>query len=86
MVKKRLIDKIYESDHENENVQVPENNNSSNKESGREVLDFLFSEDYCNISFRSSQQEVFYEIKCLKNPVLECSYFAIMVKNLKKYV
>ena len=82
MVKKRLIDKIYESDYENENVQVPENNNSSNKESGSEVLDFLSSEDSCNVSFRSSQQEVIYEIKCLKNPVLECSYSAIMVRNL----
>ena len=32
---------FYEGDDENENVQVPENNNSSNKESDRGVSDFL---------------------------------------------
>ena len=43
--KKRLIDKFYEGDDENENVQVPEKNNSSDKESDWEVSDFLSSED-----------------------------------------
>ena len=42
--KKRLNDKFYEGGYENENVQVPENNNSSDKESHREVSDFLSSE------------------------------------------
>ena len=46
--KKRLIDKFYEGDYENENVQVPENNNSSDKESNKEVSDFLSSEDSCD--------------------------------------
>ena len=34
--------------YENENVQVLENNNSSDQESGREVSDFLSSEDFCD--------------------------------------
>ena len=42
--KKRLNDKFCEGGYENENVQVPENNNSSDKESHREVSDFLSSE------------------------------------------
>ena len=46
--KKRLIDKFYEGDDENENVQVPENNNSSDKESDRKVYDFLSSENSCD--------------------------------------
>ena len=46
--KERLIDKFYEGDYENESVQVPENNNSSNKESNKEVSDFLSSEDSCD--------------------------------------
>ena len=46
--KKRLIDKFYEGNYDNENVQVPENSNSSNKEGDREVSDFLSSEDYCD--------------------------------------
>ena len=43
--KKRLIN---EGDYENGNVQVPENNSSSDKESNREVSDFLSSEDSCD--------------------------------------
>ena len=31
--RKRLVDKFYKGDYKNENVQVPENNNSSNDES-----------------------------------------------------
>ena len=46
--KKIHIDKFCEGDYENENVQVPEYNNSSNKESDREVFDFLSSEDSCD--------------------------------------
>ena len=46
--KKRLIDKFYEGDNENENVQVPEKNNSSENESDWEVSDFLSSEDSCD--------------------------------------
>ena len=46
--KKRLIDKFHEGDYENENVQVLENNNSSNKESKREVSDFFSSEHSCD--------------------------------------
>ena len=42
--KKRLIDKFYEGGKENENVQVPENNNSSDNESDCEISDFLSSE------------------------------------------
>ena len=38
---KKVIDKFYEGDDENENVQVPENNNSSDKGSDRGVSDFL---------------------------------------------
>ena len=45
---KRLIDKFYEGDYENENVQVTENNNSSDKESDGKVSDFLSSDDSCN--------------------------------------
>ena len=41
MGKKRLIDKFYEGYDKNQNAQVPENNNSSDKESGKEVSDFL---------------------------------------------
>ena len=46
--KKRLIDKFYEGDNENENVQVPEKNNSSENESDWKVSDFLSSEDSCD--------------------------------------
>ena len=46
--KKRLIAKFYEGDYENENVQVPENNNSSDKKSKKEVSDFLSREDSCD--------------------------------------
>ena len=50
--KKRLIDKFYEDDYENENVQATENNNSSYKESDSEVssfeANFLSSEDSCD--------------------------------------
>ena len=45
--KKRLIDKFYEGDYENENAQVTENNNSSDKESDMDVSGFLFSKDSC---------------------------------------
>ena len=45
--KKRLIDKFYEGDCENENAQVTENNNSSDKESDMDVSGFLFSKDSC---------------------------------------
>ena len=41
----RLIDQFYQVDYENENVQVPENNNSSDKESDKKVSDFLSSEN-----------------------------------------
>ena len=40
--------KIHEGGKENENVQVPENNNSSDKESNWEVSDFFSSEDSCD--------------------------------------
>ena len=46
--KKRLTDKFYEGDYENENVQVPENNNSSDKKNKKKVSDFLSSEDSCD--------------------------------------
>ena len=46
--RKRLIDKFYKGDCENENVQVPENSNSSNDESYWEVSDFLSSNDSCD--------------------------------------
>ena len=46
--KKRLIDKFYEGNYENENVQVTESNNSSDKGSDREVSDFVSSEDSCS--------------------------------------
>ena len=44
--KKRLTDRFYEDDNENENG--PENNNSSDNESDWEVSDFLSSEDSCD--------------------------------------
>ena len=46
--KKRLIDKFYEGDFEKKNVQVPENNNLSDKESETGVSDFLSSKDSCD--------------------------------------
>ena len=46
--KSGLIDKFYESENENENVQVPEKNNSSDNESDWEVSDFLSSKDSCD--------------------------------------
>ena len=46
--KKRLIDKFYAGADENENVQVPENNNSSDKESESEVSDFLSNKNSCD--------------------------------------
>ena len=46
--KKRLTDKFYEGDYENENAQVTENNNSSDKESDVEVSKFLLSKDSCD--------------------------------------
>ena len=44
--KKRLIDKFYEGYDKNENAQVPENNNSSDKESDKEVSDFLLTRKF----------------------------------------
>ena len=61
LVKKGPIDKFYEGGYEEENVQVPENNNSSDRESDREFQIFLLV--MINL-FRSSQQEVFCENKC----------------------
>ena len=48
---KRLIDKFYEGVYEKENVLVPENNDSSDKKSDREVSDFLSCEDCCDECF-----------------------------------
>ena len=45
--------KIYEGGKENQNVQVPENNNSSDKESNWEVSDFFSSEDSCDECLRN---------------------------------
>ena len=53
--KKVLIDTFYDGDYGKENVQVPENNNSSDKESDREVPDFLSSEDSCDERFIEKQ-------------------------------
>ena len=39
---------FYDGGDANENVQVPENNNSSVKESDKEVSDFLSGEDSCD--------------------------------------
>ena len=47
-IKNRLIDKFYEGDYKNENAQVPENNNSSDKESNKEIFDFVSGEDICD--------------------------------------
>ena len=44
-----------EGDYENETVQVPENNNSSDKESDMEVWDFLSGKDYCDGCFIEKQ-------------------------------
>ena len=46
--KKRFIDKFYEGYYENENAQVTEKHNSSDKESAMDVSDFLFSKDSCD--------------------------------------
>ena len=54
---------------------MPENNNSSNKESDREVFDFLSSEDSCD--------EWLPNILFCKKPVLKCSFPALVVKTLK---
>ena len=65
MVKKGPIDKFYEGGYEKENVQVPENNNSSDRESDREFQIFLLMKILVMINlFRSSQQELFCENKC----------------------
>ena len=65
LVKKGPIDKFYEGGYENENVQVPENNNSSDRESDREFQIFLLVKILVMINlFRSSQQELFCENKC----------------------
>ena len=56
--KKRLIDKLYEGEYKNENVQVPENNNSSDKGSDKEVSDFLSSENTCDICFIQKQPTI----------------------------
>ena len=66
--KKRLID---EGDYENENAQVPENNNSSDKESNREVSDFLSSEDsVMNGYLKNNETECFIQ-KQLTRDVLQ---------------
>ena len=46
MGKKRLIDKFYEGYNKNQNDQAPENNNSSDKESDKEVSDFLLTRKF----------------------------------------
>ena len=48
---KRLTDTFYEGGYEQENVLVPENNDSSDKKSDREVSDFLSCEDCCDECF-----------------------------------
>ena len=42
--KKRLIEKFYEGDYENKNVQVPENNNSSDKKKSLGISDFMMKQ------------------------------------------
>ena len=65
LVKKGPSDKFYGGGYEEENVQVPENNNSSDRESDREFQIFLLVKILVMINlFRSSQQEVFCENKC----------------------
>ena len=49
---------LYEGEYKNENVQVPENNNSSDKESDKEVSDFLSSENSCDICFIQKQPTI----------------------------
>ena len=46
--KKRLLDKFYEGDYENENVQVPEGNDLSDKDSDKRISDFLSCDDSCD--------------------------------------
>ena len=93
--KKRLIDKFYGGDYENENAQVTENNNSNDKESDMDVSFFLVKilvmNGYLktmklNVSFRSSQQEMFYKNKCSAKTCSGISVSALTVKNLEKYV
>ena len=44
---KKLIDKFYDCDDEEKNVQVSENSNSSDKENDGEVSSFISHEDSC---------------------------------------
>ena len=76
---------------------MPENNNSSNKKSDKEVSDFPSSEDSSdewlseklrnwNFHSEAANKSCSTKISALQKPVLECSFSAFMVKNLKKYV
>ena len=47
--------KFGEGDYENENIQLPENNNSSDKESDKDVSDFISGEDSCDECFIQKQ-------------------------------
>ena len=61
---KRYIERFYEDDYENENVIELQNNNSSDKKvTGKFENFFLVKIAVMNVSFWSSQQEVFYENK-----------------------
>ena len=76
---------------------MSKNNNSSDKEGGREVSEILSSKDPCDDGYlKNSETECFIQkqankrcstkVSVLQKPVLKFSFFALMFKNLENYV
>ena len=62
--KKRLLDKFYQGDCENENVQVPENNNSSDKKRpGKFLIFFLMKIPLINGYVKNYETECFIQMQ-----------------------
>ena len=53
--KTRFTDKFDEVNYEDENVRVPGNNNSSDKEIDRDVADLVSGKDFCDECFIQKQ-------------------------------
>ena len=71
--KKRLIKKFYEGEYENKNVQVPENNNSSDKKSHLEFQTFWWMMFHSEAARCSTKINVLKKNKC--SLVLRENYF-----------
>ena len=81
--KKRFIDKFYEDNYGNKNVQVPKNNSSDKKVTGKFQIFFLVKVLVMPHS-EATNKRCSAKISVLQKSVLECSFSALKVKNLEK--